>query len=217
MGRLFGILNPASDGSEVALFAFATRDSGGSLVSQFGFGRFPDPIFTIFDDFKVLGDVEFQGEMVLKRGDTISNDTNGIITFAEETDIGGLQIDLGASNATLKSSTGDVVVDDNLVVKTSLTVGSSGIPVTEILSALATLDFPSTATGNSALLTMTVSGASIGNTVALAISPASGAIPGTAFTAYVSGFETVTVAFHNFSGGNKDPTSALFRVTVFSH
>ena len=82
------------------------------------------------------------------------------------------------------------------------------------ISGSATLDFPSTGHGNSADLTITVTGASEGDVVALGI-PNASIVANASFTAWVSATDTVTVRFNNYaSSGNSDPASGTFKIKV---
>ncbi len=85
------------------------------------------------------------------------------------------------------------------------------VPIT--LSAQATLDFASIASNQSEDLTITVTGASLGDVVALGI-PDVATSEGVIF-GWVSADNTVTVRFHNSSGGNHDPEAGVFKVLVF--
>jgi hypothetical protein len=83
------------------------------------------------------------------------------------------------------------------------------------ISGSATLDFPSTGHGNSADLTITVTGASEGDVVALGI-PNASIVANASFTAWVSATNTVKVRFNNYAGsGSSDPASGTFKIKVF--
>lgn len=88
----------------------------------------------------------------------------------------------------------------------------SGTLVTSILSATATLDFPSIGSNDTETLTITVTGAVAGDSVFLGV-PA-GLDAGLIFCASVTAADTVTVRLHNSSGGSTDPASGTFRATV---
>ena len=104
-------------------------------------------------------------------------------------------------------------VDNNggLTASGTVTVGS-GTAITRVLSATATLDFPSIASNDTHTLTITVTGAVAGDSVFLGC-PA-GLDAGLIFCASVTATNTVTVRMHNSSGGSTDPASATFRATV---
>lgn len=85
------------------------------------------------------------------------------------------------------------------------------IPVT--LSVQTTLDFASIANNQSEDLTVIVAGASLGDVVAIGI-PHTSINTGVIF-GWVSAANTVTVRFHNSSGGNHDPTAGVFKILVF--
>ena len=82
------------------------------------------------------------------------------------------------------------------------------------ISGSDTLDFPSTGHGNSADLTITVTGADIGDVVALGI-PNASIVANASYIAWVSATNTVTVRFNNYaSSGNSDPASGTFKIKV---
>lgn len=83
-----------------------------------------------------------------------------------------------------------------------------------ILSATATLDFPSVAAGASQELTVTVTGAAVGDTVYLGAPAAIEA--GLVWNGYVSATNTVKVRVTNVTGSAIDPASATWKVTVAS-
>jgi hypothetical protein len=83
------------------------------------------------------------------------------------------------------------------------------------ISGSATLDFPSTGHGNSADLTITVTGASEGDVVALGI-PNASIVANASYIAWVSATNTVTVRFNNYaSSGSSNPASGTFKIKVF--
>lgn len=92
------------------------------------------------------------------------------------------------------------------------TVGTTGAAIVSILSATATLDFPSTLAAASSDLTITVTGAAVNDSVSLGLPAApSGSV---AFNAFVSSADTVTVRAFNVGTIAADPASAVYRVTV---
>jgi hypothetical protein len=99
----------------------------------------------------------------------------------------------------------------NLTASGTLRVGG-GTVVTNILSATATLDFPSIGSNDTETLTITVTGAVAGDSVFLGC-PA-GLDADLVFCASVTAADTVTVRMHNSTGSAIDPASATFRATV---
>jgi hypothetical protein len=95
----------------------------------------------------------------------------------------------------------------------SLTVGTGGAVVTNILSGTGVLDFPSTNAGNTADLTLTVTGAADGDAVFLGV-PNGSQVGGGMYMAWVSAANTVTVRFLS-NAANSDPASGTFRVVVY--
>ncbi|MBC7971536.1 MAG: hypothetical protein H7Z11_15680 [Verrucomicrobia bacterium] len=94
----------------------------------------------------------------------------------------------------------------------SLQIASTGTPLLKLLSAIATLDFPSIAAQSSSDLTITVTGSAVNDVVnvGLPATPASGID----FNAFVSAANTVTVRAHNYTALSIDPASASYRVSV---
>jgi len=91
-----------------------------------------------------------------------------------------------------------------------VTIGS-GTLITKVLSATATLDFPSTIAGAVADLTIALTGAALGDTVSLGVP--NGAMTATAdFFGWVSAADTVTVRYS--PKATEDPASGTFRVTI---
>lgn len=84
-----------------------------------------------------------------------------------------------------------------------------------VLTATATLDFPSISANSAEALTITVTGAAVGDSVFLGL-PAAFEDDLTA-VGWVTAADTVTVRVLNNSGGAIDPASATFRATVFNY
>jgi hypothetical protein len=99
----------------------------------------------------------------------------------------------------------------NLTASGTLRVGG-GTVVQTILSATATLNFPSISSNDTHTLTITVTGAVAGDSVFLGVPATLEA--GLIFCASVTAADTVTVQMHNSSGGSVDPASGTFRATV---
>lgn len=92
-------------------------------------------------------------------------------------------------------------------------IGStSSSAIQDVLSATATLNFPSIGSNSTEELTLTVTGAVAGDTVALG-APSSLEASLVAF-GFVSAANTVTIRLHNSGGGAVDPASATWRATV---
>lgn len=85
------------------------------------------------------------------------------------------------------------------------------------LTATATLDFASTAASTSTDLTITVTGAADGDAVSIGV-PNAAVSANSAYTAWVSAANTVTIRFNNYQVvGSIDPASATFRATVIKY
>jgi hypothetical protein len=99
--------------------------------------------------------------------------------------------------------------------KNGLAVGG-GTGVLKILSATASLDFPSIAAQNTQTLTMTVTGAKVGDAVFLGL-PSNGLNAQIALNGWVSAADTVSIKAMNISTGAIDPGNQSFRATVFNY
>jgi len=101
------------------------------------------------------------------------------------------------------------------IVTINQTTGAvtTGATLTKLLTASATLDFPSIAAADQASLTITVTGAVVGDEVAMALpaSPTAGIV----FNAFVSAANTVTIRATNVTAAAVDPASASYSVIVF--
>lgn len=95
-----------------------------------------------------------------------------------------------------------------------LTVGG-GAAIISMLSATATLDFPSIAANTSADLTITVTGAAA-NDIAMAGPPVT-QVSGITVSAFVSAANTVTIRAANVTVGAIDPASATYRASVIRY
>jgi hypothetical protein len=147
-----------------------------------------------------LGSIVFPGTSVTK-----------FITFGDAyADGSNLQFQNGPTTVARFDSNG-ISTSLNLVASGTLRVGG-GTVVANILSATATLDFPSISGNDTHTLTITVTGAVAGDIVFLGC-PA-GLDAGLIFCASVTAANTVTVRLHNSSGGSIDPASGTFRATV---
>lgn len=115
-----------------------------------------------------------------------------------------------------KSLVNSAIVDNGTNITLSLPpiVGVNGTPIYKILSATATLDFPTVTQHNSTNLTMTVTGASPTSTVTINVE--GGGMEPFVFTGYVSATNTVTVRAINPHSSALDPASATYRATVIN-
>ena len=94
----------------------------------------------------------------------------------------------------------------------NVTIGG-GTAIAKVLSATATLDFPSIASNDTHTLTMTVTGAAAGNAVFIGVPAALDA--NLIWCGSVTAADTVTIRMHNASGASVDPASGTYRATVF--
>ena len=100
------------------------------------------------------------------------------------------------------------------VVSTNGFIAGSGATVTKILTATATLNFPSISAASQADLTITVTGAATGDEVIMSLPAAPAA--GIVFNAFVSATNTVTIRASNITGSPVDPASASYGVIVIN-
>lgn len=91
-------------------------------------------------------------------------------------------------------------------------IGTTGLTLTNVLGASATLNFASIAAAAQEDLTITVTGAAANNAVILGLPTAPTA--GIVFDAFVSAANTVTVRATNITGSAVDPASATYSVVV---
>lgn len=91
-------------------------------------------------------------------------------------------------------------------------ITGSGATLTKVLTASASLNFPSISAASQADLTITVAGAAVGDEVSLGLPAAPTA--GLVFNAFVSAANTVTVRASNITASPIDPAAATFGVIV---
>jgi len=98
------------------------------------------------------------------------------------------------------------------VASTNGFIAGTGLTVTNVLGASASLNFGSIAAAEQADLTITVSGAAANNAVVLGLpaSPAAGIV----FNAFVSATNTVTVRATNVTALAVNPDAATYSVVV---
>ena len=90
-------------------------------------------------------------------------------------------------------------------------IGAGSTPLTNVLGATATLDFPSTSSYED--LTVTVTGAAVGDVVSVGV-PNDCIFSHTCYFGWVSAADTVTVRFLVVAAGPHDPPSSTFKVLV---
>lgn len=128
----------------------------------------------------------------------------------------------GANNAPLKFTTGNNLAtpEDGAVeydgVNYFVTSGTTRHTLAKTLTATATLNFPSTVTQTDADLTITLAGASIGDAVVLG-TPNGAVSAGSAYSAWVSAANTVTIRLSVYGTSAADPASGVFRVSVLKY
>lgn len=126
-----------------------------------------------------------------------------------------------AGTGSLKINTGTLLAtpEDGVIERDATNfyadVSTNRYYLTRTLTNTATLDFPNTSSNSSSDLTMTVTGAADGDVVAIGVP--NGSYTAGLFVGFVSAANTVTIRFHNTSGGGVDPTSGTFRASVIKY
>lgn len=130
-----------------------------------------------------------------------------------------------ASNAPLKLTSGTnlttteagAIEFDGAQYYATLSNSGTRFQLARVLSATATLDFPSTLAGTASDLTITVTGATTGDAVTIGV-PDGSTLSDGSFTAWVSAANTVKVRFANNSLTLAlDPASGTFKATVINN
>ena len=104
--------------------------------------------------------------------------------------------------------TGPVVSQNGFIA------GTGSATITKVLTASASLNFPSISAASQADLTITVPGAATGDEVIMSLpaSPAAGIV----FNAFVSAANTVTIRASNITALAVDPAAASYGVIVIN-
>ena len=93
-------------------------------------------------------------------------------------------------------------------------IAGNGNTITKVLSASASLNFPSINAAAQADLTITVTGAAVGDEVIMALP--SGPAAGLVFNAFVSADNTVTIRASNITASPVDAGAATYGVIVIA-
>jgi len=193
-----------------AIFALSMdgTSTGGTITQAIG-GRavvIPNGITTIDRHYGWYSDCPFG---------TIATDNWGIYSKDSEKNFleGALKIGIGGDVPTASMA---LDVGGDTYLAGAVTIGVAGNPLTQILTATVTLNFPSTGPNSGSDLTATVTGALVGDVVSVGV--VSAALPsGTnddQYFAWVSAADTVTVRYLNVGGGTHDPASSTFKIMV---
>jgi len=136
-------------------------------------------------------------------------------TYASEADVRvGITTKKVGADFVLYAGTELLTLLSNVLAFTNgLSIGGGAI-ITKVLSAIATLDFPSIGANESVALTITVLGAQGGDIAVIA--PPTTLEAGLVYVGRVSATDTVSVLLHNQSGGSINPASASWRALVIS-
>lgn len=209
----YGINNGISSGSYVMVNLEPTLLQGaGSTETVRGFYYHPTII-------SLLGShIAFENVT----GDVLVGSTSGKMGVNQN--LPTAKVHIGASdgtvnNAPLKIDDGPLLaaVETNAIENNSgnlfFTTAATRYTLAKMLTASAALDFPNTLANGQSDLTIAVTGAALNDVVSIG-APAGSAAVGT-FWGFVSAANTVTVRFHNTSGGAVDPAAGTFKVSVF--
>lgn len=162
---------------------------------------------------KVTGDSTLRNATMV--GHSITNNTDNVAILGTSSQ--SVVLGNGGGNSTARNAAGIKI--GSIYFNTD--VGSYQISPDGVnyynsamnLKGAATLDFPDTASGTSSALTITVTGATTSD-FGVSGQRDNPSISGTTYEWIITGTNTVTVYFHNFSGSNQNPVSGTFRATV---
>ena len=157
---------------------------------------------------------------VLANGGIATSPGYGLSMLASGVDGNGFRASSTFASITAASYGSGITLTAGLIAHTaasttfsgSVTIGG-GTAIAKVLSATATLDFPSISSNDTHTLTMTVTGAVAGNAVFIGVPAALDA--NLSWSASVTAADTVTIRMHNASGASVDPASCTYRATVF--
>lgn len=184
-----------------------------------------DEVLRLEEDYWFMGDasgdlnlgmaIEINGATRLATLGDVGNEVNETKIRVNDTT---QEILLTGAFATLSANTinGNVTLPQYTGAGNRLvTASAAGLleDTIQIITASASLDFPDTLGIESSDLTITATGAVLGDVVSLGV-PHGSVLADSCFTAWVSAANTVTVRFNNYSSGNLNPPSGLFKVVV---
>jgi hypothetical protein len=202
-----------SNGSTETIFN--VPNAGGSI--QFRFAGSPNPgtlnftssLLSLNANTAITGNLTASGTVTSTGGSIVSSGTiSNYPSIAVVAGGHGISMTADSTQGYIQTPGNTIPID---LQGSGVKIGS-GATITRVLSATATLDFPSIGSNDTETLTITVTGAVAGDSVLLGC-PA-GLDAGLIFCASVTAADTVTVRMHNSSGGSIDPASGTFRATV---
>jgi hypothetical protein len=160
-------------------------------------------------------DATHDSQFIVNSAGVLQISPTGITTKIAASTTAGASLNIPLGTAPTTPNTADLwsqTSDNNIYWRAN----STSYIIPKILTATATLDFPSTNAASSTTLTMTVTGAADGDCVALGIPNAAASVGDTVFSAWVSAANTVTVQCLNNNGlAAVNPASVTVRVIVF--
>lgn len=211
-GRIYRVLE---DGTLILATASTTALQGpanwGMGISGYSMLRFESGSSRVVAGPSATTNVEVNGFISAQTG--APNGSRGFGFASGDSDTG--LFSTGSNTWQMYAGNTQTVTSTNAVVAlpVGVTVGG-GAEVTAILSATATLDFPSAAVATCDDLTITVTGAADGNVTSLGVPNAAQNAVGSQFTSWVSASNTVTVRHCCVEAASCDPGSGTFRSQV---
>lgn len=208
-GIVSGLLTLNATGGNVRFKGANTTDGDGGLIATSG----GDIYYSNWDINKGIvikagtGNINTLGFGKFGAGG-VTTPTAMIHPAASTTSAASLRIPTGT--APTSPNEGDIWQTSNDL---HFYTASTDAILARVLKGSATLDFLSTAAGASSSLTITVTGAATTDS-GVSIQRTNAHISGTSYEAVITGTNTVTIYFHNFSALPQDPTSGTFNVTV---
>ncbi|MDP4201011.1 MAG: hypothetical protein Q8922_15425 [Bacteroidota bacterium] len=196
----------ASFGGGVTLFGGngAGTFPGGSIQIQGGYGQFTTnggggSVSLVGG---IAGSATGTGGVI----DFFTTPSNGSIHLRMQVDQNGI-VGIGPSQELQVDQSGNLSTSGSVVI-------GSGSTIYSVISAAASLSFPTTAAQSSSDLTITLTGAANGQPIMLGV-PLGAVLSNSSYSAWVSAANTVTVRFNNYSTASQTPpASQTFRVAM---
>lgn len=206
LGVAYGGTGSATGAGTLGSLTVTNHIAGGSLAVVTN--------VTIGGTLAVTGTSSFTGAATLATVTVTNHTSSGSLAVVTNATVGGTLAVTGTSSHAGAATFGSVTVTNASVFTGSVAVGG-GTAFLKILTASATLDFPSIVAQSTTNLTITVTGADTNSVVMIGL-PA-GFEGGLGATGFVSSTNTVSIIVVNPTVGAIDPASAAFRATVINY